>query len=35
MSLPWEEWEAEDLVILAVAEKIIFANCYKFINGDL
>jgi hypothetical protein len=35
MSLPWEEWEAEYLVILVVAEKFIFSNYYKFINGDL
>lgn len=29
MSLPWDEWQATNPEIVAVAEKFIFANCYS------
>ena len=29
MSLPWDEWQASNPEIVAVAEKFIFANCYS------
>ena len=29
MRLPWDEWQATNPEILAVAEKFIFANCYS------
>jgi putative transposase len=29
MALPWVLWEAPDSEVQAVAEKLVFANCYN------
>lgn len=32
----WGEWEADNLEILAVADKFVFANCYDLqVAGDI
>jgi putative transposase len=31
MSLPWNQWEASDPEIQAIAQKFVLANCYELV----